>query len=88
MNDRKTKRLAVQTEDHPYNYWNFKGKIPEGNYGAGTVKIWDKGTYTPEKFSSKEIIINIYGKKLRGRYILLKTGYQGNKSWLFFKGKD
>lgn len=90
INDGKTKRLAVQTEDHPIEYWNFKGKIPEGNYGAGTVKIWDKGDYTQEKFSNNEIIIKIKGKKLNGKYILLKTNYgkKPNKSWLFFKGKD
>ncbi|MDO8467475.1 MAG: DNA polymerase ligase N-terminal domain-containing protein [Nanoarchaeota archaeon] len=88
VNDGKTKRLAIETEDHPYSYWNFKGFIPEGNYGAGTVKIWDKGTYIPEKFSDKEIIIDISGRKLKGKYVLIKTNFGGKNSWLFFKGKD
>ncbi|MEK6895720.1 MAG: DNA polymerase ligase N-terminal domain-containing protein [Nanoarchaeota archaeon] len=88
VNDGKTKRLAIQTEDHPYSYWNFHGKISEGNYGAGTVKIWDKGTYVQEKFSDKEIIIDISGRKLKGKYVLIKTNFGGKNSWLFFKGKD
>jgi len=51
------------------------------------VKIWDKGFYIPEKFSDKEIIINIHGKKLKGKYVLIKTNYS-KKSWLWFKGKN
>lgn len=81
------KRLAILVEDHPLSYANFEGTIPEGNYGAGTVKIWDKGTYELEKKLPKEIIINFFGKKLKGKYVLIKTKY-GNKpekSWLFFK---
>ena len=85
--DEKTKRLAIQVEDHPLSYANFHGIIPEGNYGAGKVKIWDKGFYIPEKFSDKEIIINIHGKKLKGKYVLIKTNYS-KKSWLWFKGKN
>ena len=81
-----TKRLAIQVEDHPIEYANFEGIIPEGNYGAGKVEIWDKGTYELIKQTSKEIEIKINGKKLKGNYILIKTNYQGNKkSWLFFR---
>ena len=85
--DDKTKRLAIQVEDHPYDYKDFQGTIPEGNYGAGTVKIWDKGTYIPKLFSDKEIIITFHGKKLKGKYVLIKTGYQKN-GWLWFKKKS
>ena len=81
-----TKRLAIQVEDHPIEYANFKGIIPEGNYGAGKVEIWDKGTYELIKQTSKEIIFELSGKKLKGKYCLIKTNYQGNKkSWLFFR---
>ena len=87
--DEKTKRLAIQVEDHPLSYANFQGIIPEGNYGAGKVKIWDKGNYELEKNSSKEIIFNLHGKKLKGKYVLIKTNFGKNQnSWLWFKMKD
>jgi DNA ligase D-like protein (predicted 3'-phosphoesterase) len=79
------KRLAIQTEDHPVAYATFEGHIPKGEYGAGTVKIWDKGTYTIEKWQEKEIIINISGEKLTGLYVLVK--FKTDKNWLFFKKK-
>lgn len=81
------KRLAIQVEDHPLSYANFEGEIPEGNYGAGTVKIWDKGTYELKEKDDKKIEVIFYGKKLKGNYVLIKSRY-GNKpekSWLFFK---
>lgn len=80
------KRLAIQTEDHPVAYATFEGQIPEGEYGAGTVKIWDKGTYTIKKWEKKEIIINISGEKLIGPYVLIK--FKNDKNWLFFKKKN
>ena len=82
-----TKRLAIQVEDHPLAYATFKGVIPEGNYGAGTVKIWDKGNYELVKHTPKEIEVIFSGKKLNGKYILVKThfGSKPEKSWLFFK---
>jgi len=80
------KRLAIQVEDHAMSYANFEGEITEG-YGKGTVKIWDKGTYSLDKKNPKEIIFELKGKKLKGKYILLKTslGKQPGKNWLFFK---
>jgi DNA ligase D-like protein (predicted 3'-phosphoesterase) len=78
------KRLAVQVEDHPLDYANFEGEIPEGYYGAGKVEIWDKGTYELEKRNENEILIKIKGKKLKGRYCLIKFKGQ-EKNWLFFK---
>ncbi len=81
-----TKRLAIQVEDHPIEYANFKGKIPEGNYGAGKVEIWDKGNYELIDQDSKKIEIKLHGKKLKGNYVLIKTGYGAKKKgWLFFK---
>jgi len=81
------KRLAIQVEDHPLGYASFEGVIPEGNYGAGTVKIWDKGNYELVKHTPKEIEVIFSGKKLEGKYVLIKThfGSKPEKSWLFFK---
>lgn len=81
---RGIKRLAIQTEDHPIEYADFEGVIPEGEYGAGTVEIWDKGTFDIEEWTDEKIIVYIHGEKLRGRYCLIKFKKQEN-SWLFFK---
>ena len=81
------KRLAVQVEDHPLQYATFKGTIPEGHYGAGTVEIWDKGTYELKTKDEKKIEFKLNGKHLKGMYVLVKTHY-GNKpekSWLWFR---
>jgi len=83
------KRLAVAVEDHPVDYAGFEGMIPEDQYGAGTVEIWDRGSYEPEKWRENEIIVNIRGEKLKGRYVLIKTRFGGKEnSWLFFKKKS
>ena len=81
------KRLAIQTEDHPLGYADFEGTIPEGQYGAGEVRIWDKGRFIPEKITEKEILFRLEGKRMKGNYVLIKTGF-GKGSWLFFKRKD
>lgn len=95
------KRLAVEVEDHPVSYISFKGKIPEGNYGAGTVEIWDKGVFFPvneevEKISEREALINLKkgelkfllkGKKLEGGFVLVRM-HKGEKNWLLIKHKD
>ncbi len=78
------KRLAVQTEDHPIEYANFEGIIPEGSYGAGSVEIWDKGTFEIEEREEDKLVIHIYGNKLEGRYCLIQLKGQ-EKNWLFFK---
>lgn len=81
------KRLAMHVEDHPLEYATFKGTIPEGNYGAGEVKIWDSGTYLLKSKTDKKIEFQLNGKKLNGDYVLIKTSYgsRPEKSWLFFK---
>jgi bifunctional non-homologous end joining protein LigD len=90
------KRLAVQTEDHPLDYANFEGKIPEGNYGAGTVMVWDRGTFHIEgdlaalkQLEKGEIKFSLNGEKLRGSFVLvkLKQSEKGNE-WLMIKHKD
>ena len=81
-----TKRLAIQVEDHPLSYAKFEGIIPEGHYGAGKVKIWDKGTYELIEKGSKKIEFKLHGKKLKGKYVLVKASIGGEKkNWLFFK---
>ena len=81
------KRLAIQVEDHPLAYAKFHGIIPEGNYGAGKVIIWDNGDYELLKKYPNKIILELHGKKLKGKYCLVKTTFRNKKSWLFFKMK-
>ncbi|MFZ1038858.1 MAG: DNA polymerase ligase N-terminal domain-containing protein [Candidatus Bathyarchaeia archaeon] len=79
------KRLAVEVEDHPVSYITFEGTIPEGEYGAGTVEMWDKGTYTLKSRSNNKIVFTLHGQKLAGDYILVR--FKEDKNWLFFKKK-
>ncbi len=95
------KRLAIETEDHPYEYAHFEGIIPAGEYGAGTVEIWDHGNFENIKEKSGKIVpledcyehgsIEVYlqGNKLKGPYALVKTKLGGDtkKEWLFLKMK-
>jgi DNA ligase D-like protein (predicted 3'-phosphoesterase) len=79
------KRLAVQVEDHPISYATFQGNIPEGEYGAGTVEIWDKGTYKLIDRKEDKLVVEINGEKLRGSYVLVRL--KSRQNWLFFKKK-
>ncbi len=82
------KRLAVRVEPHPLLYGLWEGTIPKGNYGAGTVKIWDTGTFDTLERSEKKIVVNLKGRKLKGRYVLIKTSFGDSKNnWLFFKSE-
>lgn len=82
------KRLAVKVEDHPIEYAEFQGIIPQGYYGAGKVEIWDKGYYYSIKNIQDEIIFDIFGRKLSGIYCLIKFKKSNNKkNWLLFKKK-
>jgi bifunctional non-homologous end joining protein LigD len=99
--DPKTKRLAMQTEDHPFDYGEFEGVIPEG-YGAGIVMLWDRGTWTPEvadvdaALKKGDLKFTLDGYKLKGSWVLVRTGgrYPGarggsdQRSWLLIKHKD
>ena len=80
------KRLAIQVEDHPLDYADFEGIIPDGEYGAGEVKIWDQGTYELTKLSKEKIMVAFHGEKLKGQYVMIKTKFSEN-SWLLFKMK-
>jgi bifunctional non-homologous end joining protein LigD len=77
--DPAEKRLAVHVEDHPVDYADFEGVIPEGNYGAGAVILWDRGRWTPvedpdEGLDSGKLLFDLAGYKLRGRFTLVRTG--------------
>jgi bifunctional non-homologous end joining protein LigD len=82
------KRLAVQVEDHPIEYASFEGEIPKGQYGAGTVKIWDKGVYEVKVWDEKIVEFALKGRKLKGRYVLVRLKKAGDKNWLLLKGKE
>jgi len=101
--DPSVKRLAMMVEDHPYDYKDFEGIIPEGNYGAGTVMIWDQGTYEPlEPAGTKEemekgllkalrsgsLKFRLKGKKLKGEFALVRTKGMTDNSWLLIKHRD
>lgn len=79
------RRLAVQVEDHPVAYATFEGTIPEGGYGAGTVEIWDKGSYTMVDRKEDKLVVEINGERLRGSYVLVRL--KDKKNWLFFRKK-
>jgi DNA ligase D-like protein (predicted 3'-phosphoesterase) len=96
--DPKVKRLAVPTEDHPMAYADFEGVIPEGHYGAGTVIVWDSGTFSNTKGDGVHLsdnldeghaTIHLKGSKLVGDFALIRTKRGGKRlQWLFFKMKD
>ncbi len=82
------RRLAVETEEHALEYGGFEGEIPEGQYGAGQVIIWDKGTYEAESVHEDKIVFVMNGAKMKGRYCLIRMLSMGPKNWLLFKMKD
>jgi bifunctional non-homologous end joining protein LigD len=96
--DPSVKRLATHVEDHPLEYGGFEGVIPEGEYGGGTVMLWDRGTWTPEvedvdaALEKGDLKFTLKGKKLRGSWVLVRTklGYGGSAKpqWLLIKHRD
>jgi bifunctional non-homologous end joining protein LigD len=94
--DPAVKRLAMPVEDHPLEYGNFEGTIPEGEYGAGTVMIWDRGYWVPEvpdvdgSLRSGQLKFSLYGTKLRGSWALVRTviGDSPRTKWLLIKHRD
>jgi len=79
------KHLAVAVEDHPLEYATFEGEIPKGEYGAGTVAIWDSGTYETKHWDAEKIEVVLHGKRLDGLYVLVKFRRAGDKDWLLFR---
>ena len=95
--DPSAKRLAMQVEDHPLEYGNFEGVIPEGEYGGGTVMVWDNGKWIPESddigaaLQKGDLKFTLEGKKLRGSWVIVRThgfGSKPDKSWLLIKHRD
>jgi len=80
--DPSRNHLAVRTEDHPLAYLDFEGTIPEGEYGAGTMAVWDHGTYETHKFRDEEVMVTFHGERLQGRYVLFRT--RGN-DWMIHR---
>jgi DNA ligase D-like protein (predicted 3'-phosphoesterase) len=78
------KRLAVMTEDHPLGYADFEGVIEEGQYGAGTVEIWDKGGLEVKHRDEEKIEFTLHGRKLKGDFVLIRFARAGPRNWLFF----
>ena len=79
------KRLAIQVDDHDLDYADFEGEIPKGMYGAGEVLIWDKGEYDLVEREKDKIVADFKGKKLKGKYALVRFKKTGENNWLFFK---
>ena len=79
------KRLAVAVEDHPLEYRTFEGTIPQGEYGAGTVTIWDKGWYITLRWDDEKIEVVFHGERLNGHYVLVRFKRAGKSEWLVFK---
>ena len=77
-------RKAVHTEDHPLEYLTFEGDIPEGNYGAGKMSIWDHGTYELHKWEPRKVVLTFHGERLQGRYALFQAG-KSEKDWLIHR---
>ncbi|MGH9194819.1 MAG: DNA polymerase ligase N-terminal domain-containing protein, partial [Acidimicrobiia bacterium] len=92
--DPNEKRLAVPVEDHPLDYLEFEGIIPEGNYGAGSVMVWDIGTYETlegdplKAYENGKLTLVLHGKKLRGEFHLVRTKMGGQVQWLMFRKRD
>jgi bifunctional non-homologous end joining protein LigD len=80
-----TKRLAVQVDDHDISFGDFEGVIPEGQYGAGTIQIWDRGLYEVETWSDNKIAFTLHGKRADGRYNLVRFTKGRPADWLLFK---
>jgi bifunctional non-homologous end joining protein LigD len=96
--DPSVRRLAMEVEDHPVSYNTFEGTIPEGEYGGGTVMLWDRGTYEAEDgggaeslrrgYEKGDLKITLHGKRLRGSWVLVRMNRPGRPQWLLIKHRD
>lgn len=81
------RRLAVAVEDHELDYIDFEGTIPEGQYGAGTVELWDKGDFVIESRKPDKLVFELAGERMSGRYVLVRFTDEA-KNWLLFRASD
>lgn len=79
------KRLAVQVEDHTLAFGDFEGVIPAGQYGAGQIRVWDRGSYESETWTDKKIVFTLHGDRTHGRFNLVKFTHGRPTDWLLFK---
>jgi bifunctional non-homologous end joining protein LigD len=82
------RNLAIRTEDHPLEYADFEGTIPEGEYGAGEVKIWDHGFYEPLEWGEDKIEVMLKGNRISGVYVLVRYKKAGGNDWLLLKARE
>lgn len=82
------RRLAIRVEDHDLSFGDFEGQIPIGVYGAGKIRIWDRGDYTASHWDASRITFQLYGSRLSGEYSLVRFKRAGSNSWLLIKHKD
>jgi bifunctional non-homologous end joining protein LigD len=79
------RRLALHVEDHNLAFGDFEGEIPDGQYGAGTVEIWDRGSYTLHKWTDDRIEVTLEGRRVKGRYCLTRFHRKGQREWLLWR---
>ena len=82
------RRLALQVEDHALAFGDFQGVIPEGEYGAGTIEIWDRGTYELQEWQDDRIVFTLFGERLKGTYNLVRFRHGRDREWLIFRRRS
>lgn len=82
------RRLAIEVEDHALEFGSFEGRIPEGEYGAGTIEIWDRGEFDAIEWTADTIVVEIRAGRVSGRYALVRFAKGGDNAWLLFKRSD
>jgi DNA ligase D-like protein (predicted 3'-phosphoesterase) len=82
------RRLAIQVEDHSLEFGDFHGTIPEGEYGAGSIEIWDRGTYQATEWNANTVVFSLSGQRLQGTYTLIRFSRKGDREWLIFRQAD
>ncbi|VVM06431.1 Multifunctional non-homologous end joining DNA repair protein LigD [Methylacidimicrobium cyclopophantes] len=82
------RRLAVEVEDHPLSYAGFSGTIPHGQYGAGQVRVWDRGNYRAEEWEPDKITFELLGKRISGKFALIRLKRGDGRNWILLRRKE
>lgn len=82
------RRLAIQAEDHALEFGDFEGEIPQGEYGAGNIRIWDSGTYEPITWNEREVTVRLFGQRFTGLYQLIRFIRKGEHEWLILRRRE